>query len=157
MQKWSSRKTGHFPGYLKACLSLKPELKACDIRNFMKCVKCIFILFFFFYNPSTYSLIPEIFGVWEYNVILWYIKFQWLPLPKINMASPIWLSTPYLQILQFFSKDALFQACSNPFLKAQLKCLFFQEDFLDLVSYFITSFSLLPLFWTFTKPDLYFW
>lgn len=44
--------------------------------------------------PSLYSLIPKIFGIWDYNVISWYIKFQWLPLPKTNVASPIWLSTP---------------------------------------------------------------
>lgn len=72
----------------------------------------------FFHNPSTYSLIPEIFGVWEYNIILWYIKFQWLPLPKINMASPIWLSTP-----SFTNPAILQQGCSFPSLPSLIQSI----------------------------------
>ena len=107
MKQWSSRKTGHFPGYLKTYLSPKPELESLWHQEFHEvCEMCFYS---FFHNPSTYSLIPEVFGVWEYNIILWYIKFKWLPLPKINMASSIRLSTP-----SFTNAAILQQGCSFP-------------------------------------------
>lgn len=119
--------------------------KACDIRNIMKCVKCVFIHFFIILPPTHWYLkslgfedIILFFGTYNFSdslclKLIWQVPYGCQPL--------------HLQMLQFFSKDALFhlyQAWSNPFLKAQLKSLFFQEDFPDLVLYFITSLSLSP-------------